>query len=48
MMVGNDPVKYDLMSKYSILDYYTYVETVSVNTAKLKKDGQSQNKVRGR
>jgi hypothetical protein len=48
MMVANDPLKYEQLSKYSILDYYTYVEAVSVNTAKMNKDGQSKNKVRGR
>jgi len=47
-MVVNDPLKYDLISKYSILDYYSYIEIVSANTAKMNKDGQSKNKVRGR
>ena len=48
MMIGNDPLKYDRVSKYSILDYFTFMEIVSANTAKMNKDGQSKNKVRGR
>ena len=44
LMVDDDPIKYDRIRQYSILDYFTYVEIVSANMAK-KNNGKSPHKV---
>jgi hypothetical protein len=42
MMVKNDIVQYNQMSKLSILDYYAYVEAVNKNISKMaKQNGKS-------
>lgn len=42
MIVKNDIGQYNQMSKLSILDYYSYIEVVNKNIAKLaKQDGKS-------
>ena len=46
-MVGNDILKYNALKQYSILDYYTFMEMVNKNIAKMN-DGQSKNSLRGR
>ncbi len=48
MMVKNDLTQYNELLKLSILDYYTYIEVVNRNTAKMSKDGQSANSLRSR
>lgn len=37
MLVKNDIAQYIQMNKLSILDYYTYIEVVNKNIAKLAK-----------
>ncbi len=39
MMVNNNLIEYKELSKLSILDYYTYIEVVNKNTAKMNKHG---------
>ena len=41
MMVKNDLIQYNLMKRLSILDYYTHIEVVNKNIAKMLKDGKS-------
>ena len=48
MMVKNNLIEYNELSKLSILDYYTYLEVVNKNTAKMNKHGQSQDSLRSR
>lgn len=48
MMVKNNLIEYNELSKLSILDYYTHLEVVSKNTAKMNKHGQSQDSLRSR
>lgn len=48
MMVKNNLIEYKELSKLSILDYYTYIEVVNRNTAKMSKDGQSKDSLRSR
>lgn len=45
MLVNNNISEYNLLSSYSILDYFTYVEDVKVNTAKM--DGKGKNSISG-
>jgi len=45
MIVKNNITEYNLLSSYSILDYFFYIEAVKHNQAILEKNGQSQNKI---
>ena len=48
MMVKNNLIEYKELSRLSILDYYTYLEVVNRNIAKMNKDGKSKNNIQGR
>ena len=47
-MVKNNLIEYKELSKLSILDYYTYIEVVNKNTAKMNKHGQGTDSLRSR
>ena len=48
MMVKNNLIEYNELSKLSILDYYTYIEVVNKNMAKMNKHGQGADSLRSR
>ena len=42
MMVKNDITQYNQLKRLSILDYYTHIEVVNKNIAKMAKDGKGK------
>ena len=48
MMVKNDLREYKELSHLSILDYYTYIEVVNRNMAKMAKNGKGKDNIQGR
>ena len=48
MTVNNDISQYNELKRLSVLDYYSYVEMVSANIAKMNADGQGKNSISGR
>ena len=48
MMVKNNLIEYKELSRLSILDYYTYLEVVNRNIAKMSKNGQGKDNLRSR
>lgn len=48
MTVNNIISEYKELKKLSVLDYYTTVEMVSANIAKMHSDGQGKDSLSGR